>query len=156
MLVTINNFKGITAIGAVVKTGNPRVDVPGNDSISEMIAKYEPEYFNKMFGSEYYAYILSYTGTDTTILSIKSNITEAVTCYVFNNILRERKCNYNGETVISAKSDGNPAQPIEEKGIEVHNRMVQCNRNAIELISAESWETYNIFVSKSFIELELC
>ena len=47
----------------------------------------------------------------------------------------------------------------EEKAIEVHNRMVQCNRNALQLFYdnlSTTWTTYNCFSNRTFIEFELC
>jgi len=159
MLVTVSNFKGIISISGISNTGNPSVDIPAGEWVEEAIARYEPEYFNKIYGTSLYNYLLSYTGTDATILSLISHITEAAACYIFNNILRERKSTYNGESMTNYKSDGNPAQPIEEKAIEVHNRMVQCNRNALQLFYdnlSTTWTTYNCFSNRTFIEFELC
>jgi hypothetical protein len=52
MLVTSNNFRGLTAI-SISTTGNDRVDLPAKKAIEEAIAKYEPEYFNYMFGATF-------------------------------------------------------------------------------------------------------
>ena len=159
MLVTKDNFKGITAIAAVNNTGNDRIDIPGNEYITDAINRYEPEYFSKMYGSTLYSYLLDYSGTDTAILSVIQHVTEAATCYIYTNILRERKSSYNGESMINMKSEGNPAQPIEEKMIEVHNRMVQCNRNALEIFfnSLQTlWNEKECYINNTFIEFELC
>ena len=159
MLVTLDNFKGIISLSAIGNTGNSRVDVNGKDYINEMIAKYEPEYFSKIFGSTLYDYLLAYEGTDASILSIISNLTEAAACYIYNAILIERKSTYNGESIMSGKSEGNPAQPIEEKTTEVHNRMVQCNRNAIEVFfnsQSTLWTEKECYSFNPFIEFILC
>jgi hypothetical protein len=159
MLVKVSNFKGMTQIAAVTNTGNQFVDIPNTEWINEAITRYEPEYFTKIYGVSLYNYLLTYSGSDATILSLISNITEATTCYIFNNILRERKATYNGESMTNFKSDSSPAQPIEEKAIEVHNRMVQCNRNALQLFYDSlqtTWTTYECFSNKTFIEFELC
>lgn len=156
MLVTVSNFKGIIQISAINNTGNPSVDIVGNEWIKEAIERYEPEYFQKMYGVSLYNYLLAYTGSDATILSLKNHVTEAAACYIYINILKERKGNYNGESIVSYKSEGNPMQPLEEKYIEVHNRMVQCNRNAIEIFPEVTWTTYECYSNKTFIEFELC
>ena len=159
MLVTVSNFKGIISISSVNNTGNKSVDIVGGEWIDEAITRYEPEYFSKMYGTTLYNYLLNYSGDDVEILSIISHVTEAAACYIYNNILRERKGSYNGESIIIYKSEGNPAQPIEEKAIEVHNRMVQCNRNALNVFfNSEQtlWVEKECFSSKTFIEFELC
>lgn len=159
MLVTLDNFKGIISLSAIGNTGNSRVDINGKESIEEMITKYEPEYFNKIFGTLLYEYLLDYDDTDAYILSIKSNLTDAAACYIYNAILTERKSTYNGESIMAGKSEGNPAQPMEEKSAEVHNRMVQCNRNAIEVFfnnQSALWSEKECYSFNPFIEFILC
>ena len=159
MLVSVSNFKGIISISSVNNTGNPDVDIVGNEWIDEAIERYEPEYFTKMYGETLYNYLLTYTGSDASILSIINHVTEAAACYIYNNILKERKGNYNGESIVNYRSEGNPAQPIEEKSIEVHNRMVQCNRNALTVFFNSQqtlWSEKECYSKTTFIEFELC
>ena len=155
MLVTVNNFRGLTAI-SISTTGNDRVDLPAKKAIEEAIAKYEPEYFNYMFGATFYAYLLAYTGTDNTILSIKSYLTEAATCYIYNEYMRDYKGSYNGQTVSNSEQEGNPAQQLIVKAIEVSNRMADCNRNAIGLFTDELWNTHSVYVNEQFLNKQLC
>ena len=159
MLVTKDNFKGIISLAAIFNTGNDRVDIPAIESIEQFIAKYEPEYFNKIFGVSLYNYLDNYDGTDANILSIKSNLTEAAACYIYSAILTERKGNYNGESIVAAKSEGNPTQSMEVKLSEVHNRMVDCNRNAIDLFynyQLTLWSEKECYILKPLIEYTLC
>lgn len=156
MLVTVSNFKGIIQISAINNTGNPRVDIVGNEWVEEAISRYEPEFFNKAFGLNLYNYLLTYSDSDSTILSLISQVTEAAACYVYNNILRERKGTYNGSTIQNVATEGSNPQPIEDKAIEVHNRMVKCIRNAMNTITDTLWNEQQCYMNKSFIEYQLC
>jgi hypothetical protein len=100
--------------------------------------------------------LLAYTGTDNTILSIKSYLTEAATCYIYNEYIRDYKGSYNGQTVSNSEQEGNPAQQLIVKAIEVSNRMADCNRNAIGLFTDELWNTYSVYVDEQFLNKQLC